>query len=73
LNAAAASAGVSLTFVNALPDGSVEMQAGPVAPAAVFALFAQLDRDHGVRVRSADIARAAENPDLVRVQATLAP
>lgn len=64
-------AGVPLVFVNALPDGSVEMQAGPAAPEAVFRLFAALESDHGVSVAVADIARAADEPSMVRLQATL--
>jgi len=72
LNAAAGALGVELTFVNALPDGSVDLQAGPVAPERLFDLISRLDRDHGVKVRSADISRASENGDLVRVQANVA-
>lgn len=62
---------VNLNFVNEHPDGSIEFQAGPVEPERAFALFSTLERDFGVRVVAADIARAAETPQHVRVQATL--
>ena len=71
LNNVAAAAQLELTFVNALPDGSVDMQAGPVAPDRLFDLFSRLEREYGVKVKSADIARASEDGDKVRVQATL--
>jgi type II secretory pathway component PulM len=62
---------VGLTFVNARPDGSVEFQAGPVAPERVFSLFAALQRQYGAKVVSADIARSPESIDHVRLQATI--
>lgn len=72
LNAQAGALEVPLTFVNALPDGNVEMQAGPASPKAVFALFSVLESEHGVRIVAADVSRNADAPDTVRVQATLA-
>ncbi|NWG71580.1 MAG: type II secretion system protein M [Parvularculaceae bacterium] len=71
LNATAAALGVELTFVNALADGSVDIQAGPVAPDRLFELLSRLEREHGVKVTSADVSRASEDADLVRVQASL--
>ena len=68
----AARYGVPLVFVNALSDGSVEMQGGPADPAAVFELFATLESEEGVTVTVADIARAVDDPSKVRLQATLA-
>ncbi|MEX0645203.1 MAG: type II secretion system protein GspM [Parvularculaceae bacterium] len=62
---------VGLTFVNARPDGSVEFQAGPVAPERVFSLFAALQSRYGAKVVSADIARSPESIDQVRLQATI--
>jgi type II secretory pathway component PulM len=72
LNALAAALDIELTFVNALPDGSVELQAGPAAPDRLFDLFLRLEREHGVKVVSADLSRSSEDADLVRAQATLA-
>jgi type II secretory pathway component PulM len=72
LNDAARTLNIDLTFVNALPDGSVDVQAGPVAPEKLFELLAKLERESGVKVKSADIARTSEDPNRVRVQATLA-
>lgn len=72
LNTTAGALGVELTFVNALADGSVDLQAGPVAPERLFDLLSRLEREHGVKVKSADISRASEDGNLVRVQATLA-
>lgn len=69
LNLVAGALGVELTFVNAMPDGSVDMQAGPVAPERLFELLSRLEREHGVKVKSADISRA--DGDLVRIQVTL--
>lgn len=63
--------GVPLVFVNALSDGSVEMQGGPADPQAVFELFSALESEEGVTVTVADIARASDDPEKVRLQATL--
>jgi general secretion pathway protein M len=71
LNDAALAAQVPLTFINARPDGGVEMQAGPASPERVYELFAALERRHGVQIESADIAREPADPALVRVQASL--
>ena len=71
LNDAASRNRVNLTFVNALPDGSVSLQAGPVTAENVFSLFDDLERSYAVRVVNADIARAPEDAGLVRLQATV--
>ena len=63
--------GVSLTFVNALADGSVDIQGGPVPPEDVFRFLSALETQHGINVVAADIARAADDPEKVRIQATL--
>lgn len=63
--------GVSLTFVNALADGSVDIQGGPVPPDDVFRFLSALETQHGVKVVAADIVRAADDPEKVRIQATL--
>lgn len=62
---------VPLVFVNALSDGSVEMQGGPANPKAVFELFSALEKEEGVIVTVVDVARAVDNPEMVRLQATL--
>lgn len=67
----AGESGVALTFVNALADGSVEIQGGPASPDDVFAFLSALESRHGVRVTAADIVRASDDPAKVRVQATL--
>lgn len=67
----AGQSGVALTFVNALADGSVEIQGGPAAPDDVFAFLSALETRHGVRVTAADIVRASDDPTKVRIQATL--
>lgn len=72
LNETAAMLQIELTFVNALPDGSVDVQAGPVAPERIYELFSTLERTYGVEVKAADMARAADDPNAVRIQATLA-
>lgn len=72
LVASASAVGVGLAFVNALPDGSVDFQTEPSPPERVFELIARLEREHAVAVRTIDIARAVDDPRLVRVQATLA-
>lgn len=72
LNTVAGALQVELTFVNALPDGSVDLQAGPLPPDKVFTLLSRLEREHGIKVKSADIARASEDASKVRVQATVA-
>lgn len=64
-------AGVSLTFVNALADGGVDIQAGPAAPENVFAFLSALETQHGVKVVAADISRTADDPGKVQLQATL--
>jgi type II secretory pathway component PulM len=72
LVAAAAELQIPLAFVNALPDGSVDLQTEPAPPEKAFALFARLESEHAIGARTVDIARALDDPDLVRVQATLA-
>lgn len=71
LTASAASLQVGLAFVNALPDGSVDMQTDPVAPEKVFEMLARLEAEHGIRAKTVDIARSLDDKTLVRVQATL--
>ncbi len=68
----AAALGVTLTFVNARPDGSVDSQAGPVAPELIYALFAALEAEHGIEIQSADIVRVPDDPNLVQAQAVFA-
>lgn len=63
--------GVSLTFVNALADGSVDIQGGPAPPDDVFRFLSSLETQHGIKVVAADIARAVDDPEKVRIQATL--
>lgn len=67
----AGESGVALTFVNALADGSVEIQGGPASPDDMFAFLSALESRHGVRVAAADIVRASDDPAKVRIQATL--
>lgn len=67
----ASQSGVALTFVNALADGSVEIQGGPASPDDMFAFLSALETRHGVRVIAADIVRASDDPARVRIQATL--
>lgn len=63
---------VSLTFVNVLADGSVEIQGGPARPENVIRFFSALETEHGVRVVAADIVRVSDEPKNVRLQATVA-
>lgn len=71
LNQSAQRFGVPLTFVNAQPDGSVQVQAGPVEPERVFQLFDHLQSQFGIRASTADMARASGEPAMIRLQATL--
>lgn len=70
VNQAARAQNITLTFVNALEDGSVEIQAGPLAPDVVLEFFATLERAHGIRATTADIVRAGGEAGDVRVRAT---
>lgn len=72
INETAAALQIDLTFVNVRPDGAVDLQAGPAPPDRLFQFFSKLEREHGVKVQTADIARASDNPDQVMVQAALA-
>lgn len=69
---AAATNGVVLSFINERPDGAVETQAMTAAPERLFAMLDMLERRHGVRVISADIARLGESAVEVRAQLTFA-
>lgn len=62
---------ISLTFVNALADGSVDIQAGPTPPPQIFRFLSALEKKYGVKVTAADISRSSEDPNKVRLQATL--
>ena len=64
--------GVSLNFVNPLPDGRFAANAGNVAPEALFNWLGALERDYGVRVVSADIAREPNEPEALRAQLVFA-
>lgn len=68
---AAASLKIDLSFVNALPDGTVEVQGGTAAPERVFQLLSTLETKQAVKIIDVDIARSADNPASVRFQATL--
>lgn len=72
LAATASTLQIGLAFVNALPDGTVDLQTEPAPPEKIMELLAALERDHAISVKTIDIARAADDPMLVRVQATLA-
>lgn len=72
INETAAALQIDLTFVNVRPDGAVDLQAGPTPPERLFQFLSKLEREHGVKVQTADIARASDDPDQVMVQAALA-
>lgn len=62
---------IELSFVNATPDGVVEIQGNGALPSRVFTMFSSLQNKNGIRILSADIARNSDNPSTVRFQATL--
>lgn len=62
---------VELSFVNATPDGAVEIQGSDAAPERVFLMLSALQSRHAIRIASADIARSGDNPATVRFQAML--
>lgn len=67
----AGEAGVDLVFVNAREDGAVEAQIGSAPPDKLFSVLEKLERQYGVRVISADIARVADGGAEVRAQLAL--
>jgi type II secretory pathway component PulM len=68
----AGQSGVDLIFVNARDDGSVDAQIGSAAPEKLFSMIERLERQYGVRVVSADIARVSDGASDLRAQVTLA-
>lgn len=60
--------GVSLNFVNPLSDGRFAANAGNVDPEALFGWLGALERDYGVTVVSANIAREPNQPEELRAQ-----
>lgn len=70
LTDAATLAGVELVFVNAREDGSVEAQIGSAPPDKLFVMIEALERQNGVRVIGADIARVSDGAATVRAQLT---
>lgn len=67
----AAQTGIELVFVNAREDGSVDAQIGSAAPDKLFAMIDTLERQYGVRIVAADIARVSDGAETVRAQLTL--
>jgi type II secretory pathway component PulM len=65
----AAAEKISLTYVNARPDGAVEANA-TASSEALYRWLGALDRDYGVMVVAADIARESSGAGL-RAQLTL--
>ncbi|MEO1251888.1 MAG: type II secretion system protein GspM [Pseudomonadota bacterium] len=72
LTQTAGAADVTLVFVNIRPDGVVDATVATTQPQALFDWMAQLRKDYGARVVSADIAREAGEPSLVRGQLSFA-
>lgn len=68
----ATAAGVNLIYVNVRPDGAVDANAAGVSPEALFAWMQAVERDYGLRVVSADIAREQDQASMVRAQLTFA-
>lgn len=62
--------GFPLSSYNPLPDGNVTASASGVGAVELFNWVGELERRYGITVITADIAREADNPDLVRVQLT---
>jgi len=71
LSETASSLGFPLSSYNPLPDGNVTASVNSVGADQLFNWIGELERRYGITVVSADIAREADNPDLVRVQLTL--
>lgn len=67
---AAAANSITLNFINERADGAVETQAANVPPDRLFDMLAMLERQYGVRVVTADIARLSDNAGAVRAQMT---
>jgi type II secretory pathway component PulM len=65
----APAAGIELNFVNQRPDNGVDLNA-TASPDVLFAWLTGLERDHGVVVAVADIARETGSEN-VRAQLTL--
>ena len=63
--------GFPLSSYNPLPDGNVTASADGVSADQLFNWVGELERRYGITVITADIAREADDPDLVRVQLTL--
>lgn len=63
---------VILNFINERADGVVETQAANVPPEQLFSMLSTLEKQYGVRVVSADIARLSDNAGAVRAQLTFA-
>ncbi len=62
--------GIELVFVNARDDGAVDAQIGDAAPDKLFSMIETLERQYGVRVAAADIARVSDGAESVRAQLT---
>lgn len=66
----AAQSGIELVFVNARDDGAVDAQIGDAAPDKLFGMIEAMERQYGVRVVAADIARVSDGAETVRAQLT---
>jgi len=68
-SAAAAASGISLTSVQADPEGGVQVRLGGIAPSRIFPWLAALQQQHGVRPRRLTIVKDGDGT--VSVDATL--
>ena len=69
----AARANVTLSYVNALSDGRVTVNANDAKAQQLYAWLGVLEQEHAIRVESADVARSADGgAGVLAFQATFA-